>query len=1047
MQNPRRFHSIAVFLLAATPCFAVTVSRGPFLQLQTPTSIHVVWWTDEACTGDVQWGTTSSYGQVASSTESVTRHEIEISGLTANTLYHYRVLAAGTALTSDTTFRTAPAAGSSAVTFAFVGDSCSAPANAKNTYNAMLSHSPNGFCITLGDLAGRGEDNLTDYWQSHFFTPAASFIKQICMFPCVGNHEIYDEDSFPDYVYPTKYLANWSLPTDSGSELYYSFDRGPVHFAALDTWWSSYTTGTTQYNWLANDLAATSQAWKIVYAHNGPYVSQGGDSDGSSVVRTNLVPLLEQRGVDLYLFGHYHEYERNLVDGVTYIDQGTGGQSLGGVADDSQTYVQAYAASQYCFTRIDVQGSRLLGRCIRTSDGAILDGWELDKPKIGMPWQDSVPATGTQLNWTTPWSYTTQCGVVASAGNPSGDGYALAVADSSGHQFAYPMLASQALTDYSIQARVLYDATSSVQTRYGIGLRGRQFFASDLRSCYALFFVRNDSLAANGTCVLVRQNAGTETVLASWEGTDVTGWHRLKLAASGVELSVWIDDELKGTVSISTDTLTKGRPFIYNYRASSAGSKTLADDVLIDEVVSATTITDFESYSAGVQAMFRQPSFSSSTSSDITATPNSSEVAAVSALGGAKVCQIDWAYVDTDPQRWLRLSTSGTANVPNPTVDLNRPITFWYRLTTAGSLRVCLGIRETGTAVAIGANGGTSGTIEWLGADSVVNGAPQGKLITYNAAGDWQKITFDPLTDPVRAFTGDGVLSAANHKGVIEHVALAVVDAAGPLSLQMDLFAQPFRDAPTSPTITVHPTLQMSCPGGTVSFSVTATGSSPLTYQWQKNGTNLAEGGVYSGTNSGILSISNAQAAQEGDYRCVVSNTAGNATSQSASFTLRPVTQVTSQPQAKTAYAGDTVVLSLAATGGGTLTYRWQKDGVDLPAGSGYTGETTATLTFASASVADSGTYRCMVTGTCGTATTNDAALTVLAAYVGDFDHDNDVDQEDFSFLQLCLNRQSDAACADANLDDLTEIGQGDVLVFLDCLSGPNETPPASCAK
>jgi hypothetical protein len=783
---------LAVTMLLTVPCFAVTVARGPFLQLQTPASIHVVWWVDSAATGEVEWGLTNGYGQVAYSPDPLIRHEVEIAGLAPDTPYHYRVRNEGTPLTADATFRTAPAADASAVSFAFVGDSCSEPANATATYNAMLPQSANGFCVTLGDLAGRGEDNVTDYWQSHFFTPAASFIKQICMYPCLGNHELYDEVSYPDFVYPTKYLASWSLPTaGSGTEFYYSFDKGPVHFVALDSWYSGYTAGSAQYNWLAADLAATTQPWKIVYGHLGPYISQLGISDGSTGIRSDLVPLFEQYDVDLNLFGHYHDYQRNELNGVMYILQGTGGQELMNQVDDSQSYVQAYAANIFCFTRLDIDGPRLLGRCLKTSDGTILDAWQLDKPRIGLPWQDTFPPAGPQLNWSAPWHFTTQCGSVATPGNPSGDGYAFAIGDTAGHQFAYPMLAPESLTNYSIQAQVFYDSSSAAKTRWGIGLRGRVFFASDLRSYYTLCFVRNDPLAANGSCLLIRQSAATETVLATWPAADITGWHKLRLAASGTELSVWIDDQLKTTAPLIDATLAKGRPFIYNYRASTAGTRTYADDVLIQEVRGATVLTGFEGYSpdTNVKVAFREPRYSGSTSGDLATSPNVAQVTDnVPAFTGTNCYEFQWQWIDTDPQRWVRLTTSNTPNLPNPAVDFRRPIRFRLRL-DAGTLRVCLGLRETGTTAPIGADGGKTGDIEYLGVTSLINGAPQGRLVTAQP-GVWQNITFDPKTDPVCAFVGNGILSSPNQRGAIEHLGFSIVDSAGPYHVYIDQLEQ-----------------------------------------------------------------------------------------------------------------------------------------------------------------------------------------------------------------------------------------------------------------
>ncbi len=83
---------------------------------------------------------------------------------------------------------------------------------------------------------------------------------------------------------------------------------------------------------------------------------------------------------------------------------------------------------------------------------------------------------------------------------------------------------------------------------------------------------------------------------------------------------------------------------------------------------------------------------------------------------------------------------------------------------------VSLGIRETLTSGPVGADGGTSGPIEWLGPKEKLSGAPMGKLVIPSS--QWQTITFDPLTDPVLNFNaGNNALDGAF--GVLEHLAVA----------------------------------------------------------------------------------------------------------------------------------------------------------------------------------------------------------------------------------------------------------------------------------
>ncbi len=133
-----------------------------------------------------------------------------------------------------------------------------------------------------------------------------------------------------------------------------------------------------------------------------------------------------------------------------------------------------------------------------------------------------------------------------------------------------------------------------------------------------------------------------------------------------------------------------------------------------------------------------------------------------------------------------------------------------------------------------------------------------------------------------------------------------------------------------SPTIAVHPSSQTISVGHSVTFSVTANGTAPLSYQWQRNGVNI------SGANSASYTIQSVTANDNGaQFRVVVSNNFGSATSNSATLTVTPnnppVGNITA-PAAGTLYtAGETI--SYAGTGSdpedGALppsAFTWQVD-------------------------------------------------------------------------------------------------------------------------
>lgn len=184
-------------------------------------------------------------------------------------------------------------------------------------------------------------------------------------------------------------------------------------------------------------------------------------------------------------------------------------------------------------------------------------------------------------------------------------------------------------------------------------------------------------------------------------------------------------------------------------------------------------------------------------------------------------------------------------------------------------------------------------------------------------------------------------------------------------------------NAPAGPTITQHPESQSVCAGGTVSFSVLAAGEPPLGYQWQKNGSNLAEGGHCAGTGSPTLTVSSIDAGDAGSYRCVVSNGGGSAISNAASLVLRTTTEITQHPSGQNVCLGATAVFSVSALGDGTITYQWQKNGVSLSDGGHYSGTTSPTLMISGADNGDVAVYRCVATAACGNATSNEAALSV----------------------------------------------------------------------
>ncbi len=198
-------------------------------------------------------------------------------------------------------------------------------------------------------------------------------------------------------------------------------------------------------------------------------------------------------------------------------------------------------------------------------------------------------------------------------------------------------------------------------------------------------------------------------------------------------------------------------------------------------------LTDFESYPAGAQVMFQPPTASGSTYSFLDAAPNFACVTNAFPAGysSARALASAWSFKTGAVNPWLRLTTYAAPNLPNPTISTNQVLQFDIYADKA--LHVGIGFRETGTTAAIGADGGTSGPIEWVGGmtDNTVD-PPKGHPVP---AGQWTTLSFFLPCEPVRSFyLGNGVLDTTTGKGVFEHIEFVPGGGTGAYNVWLDNF-------------------------------------------------------------------------------------------------------------------------------------------------------------------------------------------------------------------------------------------------------------------
>jgi predicted phosphodiesterase len=310
-----------------------------------------------------------------------TQHVVTLEGLAAATRHAYRAQSQGSLFSGPAySFRTAPTPGTNAPVRLLVwGDSGKGDAAQMAVAAALVADSAD-VALHVGDIIyPSGEPQ---YYDPRFFTPYAGLLRRTPMWLVPGNHDVPNTQT---------YLDTWFLPTNpvDGSELYYSFDWGDVHFVALN---SNAGFSTAVKNWITADLQATTRRWKIVFLHHTIY-SCGNYHGSSSSLINALTPVFDANGVDLVLTGHDHHFERSfplrgdeVVDAwmdPDYVQPGgtvyvvTGGGAGPRTAGSGCTHTaRAIGISHY--SRLTIQGDLLTLEAVNTAR-VVVDRMTLSK--------------------------------------------------------------------------------------------------------------------------------------------------------------------------------------------------------------------------------------------------------------------------------------------------------------------------------------------------------------------------------------------------------------------------------------------------------------------------------------------------------------------------------------------------------------------------------------------------------------------------------------------------------------------------------------------
>lgn len=310
------------------------VTRGPLLQMVNGSAITITWKTNENASSKILYGSSENSLPYFVKSDMLSKdHELRITGLQPDTKYYYAIGNGNDVLEGSyrNYFITSPPANTTRkIRIGVFGDAGTGDRNQKrgrDNYLQLFKKDKGAeLAIMLGDNAyNTGTDN--EYQTNFFDVYDDNIFNNNVVFPIPGNHEYYSPG--------VPYFSIFNLPTAaesgglaSGTESYYSFNYGNIHFIMLNS--MGHDGGTLlrdstgeQAVWLKKDLAANAgtHKWIIACLHHPPYSNGTHSSDGEPELiglRQQITPILERYGVDAVLAGHSHVYERSfLIQGHT----------------------------------------------------------------------------------------------------------------------------------------------------------------------------------------------------------------------------------------------------------------------------------------------------------------------------------------------------------------------------------------------------------------------------------------------------------------------------------------------------------------------------------------------------------------------------------------------------------------------------------------------------------------------------------------------------------------------------------------------------------